>query len=881
MTQAKIMKVVVSNIPKELKVIELNPKKSYYFQEFDQKLQMIKELSEETNQSYKLNIALVDYDDMTIDHYHLENYELDKYLNPSIKQIIESDALKQTDTEEKGITEQHMKAFINLLEESDVYDVASNEEVKTGKLKKAGLLSKLRFRSRRGKVEAEEVISEDEISKNDDFVADEIAGNTEADSVYDTEEIAQVIDLPDSHESTNTEITTVNKTENTVNNIEETHLDDSVKNSENQINDDNAESSIEKQVIDTMTVTASKTSEDLRSGDNQGKPVTENEKLQHINLLQEGEKLLDNQFDIKKVTDLKADKRSYKPENIMEEDPLRKKETTFLQDREKEKARMYNTALEILSKELTEYAVSLHDEVEKEINEYLEANKPDYQSRINELIDQENVVNKEYLQTLSDNIDKEINLELEKDDKEYELARNLKKSKLNTDKEERLAQKRSEINKGVEVLKERTKNELDSQLKILSEEYKNKLLDEKKSQLLTAKINRMREIDWSIVQFDRETFDELRALKRAFEMEEIQREQIRLKEEEIKNSNKQLALQEEEQALERRRITLELEKAEAVKYEAQKTADELASEKEKTKNKELELLKLEKELEMRKVTAKEQENKINAEQNRLKQLEIDSRNKETDNLNKLAQNKMYSTLFGVNEPDADHDENASDKESHSEETTEDVPKKSSSGKSKAFLTGLITAILLTAGSITGVMGYEEYMNKDDVKADEQKKEQQIKDQNYQRYVDNGDYIKAYEVNQSKAEELKASALKTEDYVDAVKLGETTDDNEYLMKVYLKNGNIDDMTKRFKDMSYEEQASLSKETQKEIAGEFLKNKQYKDAERMNRHLKDKKIEKKIKDIESEQALKNEVSTTESSVEVPININQGDVNNEQTK
>lgn len=338
MTQAKIMKVAVTNIPKDLKVIELSSKKSYYFKEFDQKLQMVKELAEEQEKSFTLNIALVDYDDMTIDHYHLENYELTKYLNPSIKQIIESDALKQTDIEEKGITEQHMKAFINLLEESNDYDVASNEEVKTGKLKKAGLLSKLRFRSRKNKIESEEIISKEEVEKNSDKVADELAGNLDAENVYQTKEIAQVVDLPDSDESTQTDITSVNNSESKVNNSEAKHLDDSVVRSENQLNVDNTENPRVSEPVEIMKVTAT-TSHPEKADIKESVADEKNDisRLQNINLLQEGEKQLEQKFSLKQVTDLDKEKKSYKPEDITAENPIEKKRLSFCRTEKRRK----------------------------------------------------------------------------------------------------------------------------------------------------------------------------------------------------------------------------------------------------------------------------------------------------------------------------------------------------------------------------------------------------------------------------------------------------------------------------------------------------------------------------------------------------------------
>lgn len=886
MTQAKIMKVAVTNIPKDLKVIELSSKKSYYFKEFDQKLQMIKELAEEQDKSFTLNIALVDYDDMTIDHYHLENYELTKYLNPSIKQIIESDALKQTDIEEKGITEQHMKAFINLLEESNDYDVASNEEVKTGKLKKAGLLSKLRFRSRKNKIESEEIISKEEVEKNSDKVADELAGNLDAENVYQTKEIAQVVDLPDSDESTQTDITSVNNSESKVNNSEAKHLDDSVVRSENQLNVDNTENPRVSEPVEIMKVTAT-TSHPEKADIKESVADEKNDisRLQNINLLQEGEKQLEQKFSLKQVTDLDKEKKSYKPENITAENPIEKKEIEFLQDREKEKVQSYNKALDLLSSELMEQAVQLNEEINVQIAEFMKANKPDYQTRINELLEQENDSNRQYLEKFSQTLDRVIREELEKDDKAYQLERNLKESKLNNEKEEKMDLKRNEISDGIERLKDRTRKDLDHQLKLLSEDYQRDLIKEKTHQLMNLKIQRMKEIDWSVVQFDRETFDTLREQKRVFEKEEIKREQLRLKEKELKHQEELIAIEKEEQRLENEQLKLEQARLETANKEADRTSAELEIEKAKVRSQELEIRKLEKDIELRKVMAKEDENKIIAEQNRLKKLEIESRNKETDSLNRLAQNKLYSTWMGSDDSDASAGEkDIQDAQESAQKAHNDTLNQGKSRvlKSKEFMTGLITAVLLSAGITAGVFGYQEYTAKDDVQAESLKKAQQAKERDYENLVKNNEYWKAYEVNESKADELKKEALLKKDYVDAVKLAKATDDKSYLMETYLKNGNTEDLTSEYNAMSYEEQGSLPNSIQKDIAQVFLKNKQYDDVRQVNQHLNDKELAEKITEQEkAEQENKEELKNTTEAMDSTPNNNQGDVNNEQTQ
>lgn len=124
-------------------------------------------------------------------------------------------------------------------------------------------------------------------------------------------------------------------------------------------------------------------------------------------------------------------------------------------------------------------------------------------------------------------------------------------------------------------------------------------------------------------------------------------------------------------------------------------------------------------------------------------------------------------------------------------------------------------------------------------------QQQSTDKKYKSYIEDEEFLKAYKLKENKASEIKKAALEQKDYVEAVKLADMTDDNEYLMNIYLQNGNEQGLKEKFNEMSYEERLSLNEDTQRKIADTFLKNKDYKAAEKVNETLKNKEITEKIK------------------------------------
>ncbi|RAK47656.1 hypothetical protein BHX94_12420 (plasmid) [Macrococcoides bohemicum] len=57
-------------------------------------------------------------------------------------------------------------------------------------------------------------------------------------------------------------------------------------------------------------------------------------------------------------------------------------------------------------------------------------------------------------------------------------------------------------------------------------------------------------------------------------------------------------------------------------------------------------------------------------------------------------------------------------------------------------------------------------------------------------------------NHLKLKKLKKMLLDNKDYLNAVKVGQSTNDKEYLITTYLSNGNLDDLFKTYKSMTYE-------------------------------------------------------------------------------
>lgn len=859
----KILKVKVNNIPKDkdFKVIQLSTKKTYYFKEFDEILTMIRELAEEKEKSYPLDISIVDYDDPTISSFEMPQYLINKNTKTSIFEIIKMEMIKDKDIDEKNVSQEYIDAYKQTLEESNNYDVAKNNEVKSGSLKKASIFSKLR-RKKNSEVEEETTpIDDEELDQVKEDSLDEVAGNRDAENIMKATEVVsingeneinpdeepanhgEVVDLTDSQDRI---LATEEKEHKEVSDNNVNQLADSVTNSGNQLNDNN-QANIE-------SVTYSSKQQILKEDEQK---IIDRTNTLNINEIEKEHK---ENFDRNQILNLKEER--IEPQKFTEDvkEPEEKNEQYYLNTREKQKADFHNEELNIIENELIEFIINEETKLNKELETFYNENKPNYQDYLEQLIETERPVFDEKINLIDQQLSDEIEMILKSDDEQYKLNRAIKQKQLNNDKDTRLFEERSKFKETANILESRAKQKAEDEIKLLVEEKRIQGIKDIKSNVLRMKAERLKALSWTLFDYDKETYKALLEIQNQIAQDIKDRKRLDSEIEANKVLQQKLSLEEE-------KTKLEIKKSEeAIHYSKQVESEKAISDNELKKARALEAnskheLEIKaKDIELRKIQAKEDENRLKEEDIQLRRKELENRNKEDENIAKLIKYNNINHLFPQNNKMQEvKEETRTEVVPESEEKPQAVYKKNEIPQPSKSLGKILTALVI-AGAIA-IPGYF-YADSQGLLDDKQEvNKTETKDQ-YKSYIEKEDYVNAIKERPSKAKEIKKMLLDNKDYLNAVKVGQSTNDKEYLITTYLSNGNLDDLFKTYKSMSYEEKMALPLETKKAIVNKYIADKSYTKASIINKDAKIKPLQKKIdKALNQEKNMKQSTQTAE--------------------
>ncbi|TDM15196.1 hypothetical protein [Macrococcoides canis] len=817
MSNLKIFKVKVSNLPKDKdinKVINLTSKKTYYFSEFNGKLKLLKEAAEKNNKVYTFDIEIVDYDAPNIVHFMLNNYEITKNTPDSIKSIIEYEALKDKNAEEKGVSEDYKKQFFGALQESEDYDVATNESVKNGKLKKVSIFSKLSpFKKKQAEKNIE--FNEEDQDQLEELKADMIA-SAKSDELHKEDEI---VNLSDSQlKQKDAEII-----ENAVNDdklyetkdLEKesydnkpTHLNASVNETENEINSDN-----------TIEIYTSKPVDEEKSIESNINEIPD--KFQDVFK----NEVSDEKFNID-VPQLHIEKPDL--QNMSE---IEREEIIFLNKREEEKQKYLKNQSNALINSLKENYYNGLKDIQGKIEEYYKENKPDYKEYIDNLINEQAPLNKDIIDTLNKQLEEEDNLILQKDMDDFKKQHQTKKEMLKEKRELRLAEKRKELNDDNEKLKERGKKDLDNELNEKVDVFKEQQIKLLENEILKLKASLEKELNYNLIKYDSETFKNLSLLRVEIIQNKNKSDELKLQKEKNDNERKVLKLEEERINLDMKQAEAEISKANAIKDESIKSANDLEIAKQEALARKHELQLKQEENLLRKIAAEEDANRLKQQELELRQTEMELYKKEDEQMNKLIKSNYLTQIM----PNKEKEEAFNVVEPASKQTDNKLGK-------------LLTSALIV--SLIGGTGYvvaenNGYFDRD--KSNKNNQEKVIKDSDdkeYKMLVNNHDFIEAYKVKPNKKDELKDKALAEKDFIDAVELAKQTNDKEYLIRVYLANGNTEDLIKTYQTMSYEEKSEISQDDLERIAKLFIDKEDKESTRAILKDIKDEKIKKEI-------------------------------------
>ncbi len=859
----KILKVKVNNIPKDkdFKVIQLSTKKTYYFKEFDEILTMIRELAEEKEKSYPLDISIVDYDDPTISSFEMPQYLINKNTKTSIFEIIKMEMIKDKDIDEKNVSQEYIDAYKQTLEESNNYDVAKNNEVKSGSLKKASIFSKLR-RKKNSEVEEETTpIDDEELDQVKEDSLDEVAGNRDAENIMKATEVVsingeneinpdeepanhgEVVDLTDSQDRI---LATEEKEHKEVSDNNVNQLADSVTNSGNQLNDNN-QANIE-------SVTYSSKQQILKEDEQK---IVDRTNTLNLNDIEKEHK---ENFDSNQILNLKEER--IEPQKFTEDvkEPEEKNEQYYLNTREKQKADFHNEELNIIENELIEFIINEETKLNKELETFYNENKPNYQDYLEQLIETERPVFDEKINLIDQQLSDEIEMILKSDDEQYKLNRAIKQKQLNNDKDTRLFEERSKFKETANILESRAKQKAEDEIKLLVEEKRIQGIKDIKSNVLRLKAERLKALSWTLFDYDKETYKALLEIQNQIAQDIKDRKRLDSEIEANKVLQQKLSLEEEKTKLEIKKSEEAIHYSKQVESEKAISDNELKKARALEQNSKHELEIKAKDIELRKIQAKEDENRLKEEDIQLRRKELENRNKEDENIAKLIKYNNINHLFPQNNKVQEvKEETSTEVVPESDVKSQAVYEKNEIPQPSKSLGKILTALVIT-GAIA-IPGYF-YADSQGLLDDKQEvNKTETKDQ-YKSYIEKEDYLNAIKEKPSKAKEIKKMLLDNKDYLNAVKVGQSTNDKEYLITTYLSNGNLDDLFKTYKSMTYEEKMALPLEKKKAIVNKYIADKSYTKASIINKDAKIKPLQKKIdKALNQEKNMKQTTQTAE--------------------
>ncbi|PKE67118.1 hypothetical protein CW663_09740 [Macrococcoides caseolyticum] len=817
MSNLKIFKVKVSNLPKDKdinKVINLTSKKTYYFSEFNEKLKLLKESADKNNKVYTFDIEIVDYDAPNIVHFMLNNYAITKNTPESIKSIIEYEALKDRNAEEKGVSEDYKKQFFGALQESEDYDVATNENVKNGRLKKVSIFSKVSpFKKKQSEKNIE--FNEEEQDQLEELKADMIA-SAKSDELHKENEIVNLSDSQLKQKDAEIIENAVNddklyetkelEKENYDN--KPTHLNASVNETENEINSDN-----------TIEIYTSKSIDD--------------EKIIESNINEISDKFQDalkNEVSDEKFN-IDVPQLNIEKPDLQNMSEIEREEIIFLNKREEEKQKYLKNQSNALINSLKENYYSGLKDIQDKIEEYYKENKPDYKEYIDNLINEQAPLNKEIIDTLNKQLEEEDNLILQKDMDDFKKQHQTKKEMLKEKRELRLAEKRKELNDDNEKLKERGKKDLDNELNEKVEAFKAQQIKLLENEILKIKASLEKELNYNLIKYDSETFKNLSLLRVEIIQNKNKSDELKLQKEKNDNERKALKLEEERINLDMKKAEVEISKANAIKDESIKSANNLEIAKQMALARKHELQLKQEENHLRKIAAEEDANRLKQQELELRQTEMELYKKEDEQMNKLIKSNYLTQIM----PNKEKEEPFN--------VVEPVSKQTDNKLGKLLTSALIVSLIGGTGYV--VAENNGYFDRDKNNKDNQ--ETVVKDSDdkeYKMLVNNHDFIEAYKVNPNKKDELKDKALAEKDFIDAVELAKQTNDKEYLIRVYLANGNTEDLIKTYQTMSYEEKSEISQDDLEKMAKLFIDKGDKESTKAILKDIKDEKIKKEI-------------------------------------
>lgn len=858
----KILKVKVNNIPKDkdFKVIQLSTKKTYYFKEFDEILTMIRELAEEKEKSYPLDISIVDYDDSTISSFEMPQYLINKNTKTSIFEIIKMEMIKDKDIDEKNVSQEYIDAYKQTLEESNNYDVAKNNEVKSGSLKKTSIFSKLR-RKKNSEVEEETTpIDDEELDQVKEDSLDEVAGNRDAENIMKATEVVsingeneinpdeepanhdEVVDLTDSQDRI---LATEEKEHKEVSDNNENQLADSVTITGNQLNDNN-QANIE-------SVTYSSKQQILKEDEQK---IVDRTNTLNLNDIEKEHK---EKFDSNQILNLKEER--IEPQKFIEDvkEPEEKNEQYYLNTREKQKANFHNEELNIIENELIEFIINEETKLSKELETFYNENKPNYQDYLEQLIEIERPVFDEKINLIDQQLSDEIEMILKSDDEQYKLNRAIKQKQLNNDKDTRLFEERSKFKETANILESRAKQKAEDEIKLLVEEKRVQGIKDIKSNVLRMKAERLKALSWTLFDYDKKTYKALLEIQDQIAQDIKDRKRLDSEIEANKVLQQKLSLEEEKTKLEIKKSEEAIHYSKQVEIEKAISDNELKKARALEENSKHEFEIKAKDIELRKIQAKEDENRLKEEDIQLRRKELENRNKEDENIAKLIKYNNINHLFPQNNNLQEvKEETRTEGVPESEVKPQAVYKNNEIPQPSKSLGKILTALVIT-GAIA-IPGYF-YADSQGLLDDKQEvNKAETKDQ-YKSYIEKEDYVNAINEKPSKAKEIKKMLLDNKDYLNAVKVGQSTNDKEYLITTYLSNGNLDDLFKTYKSMTYEEKMALPLETKKAIVNKYIADKSYTKASIINKDAKIKSLQKKI-----DKALNQEKDTKQTTQKV---------------
>ncbi|RAK47655.1 hypothetical protein BHX94_12415 (plasmid) [Macrococcoides bohemicum] len=717
---------------------------------------MIRELAEEKEKSYPLDISIVDYDDTTISSFEMPQYLINKNTKTSIFEIIKMEMIKDKDIDEKNVSQEYIDAYKQTLEESNNYDVAKNNEVKSGSLKKTSIFSKLR-RKKNSEVEEETTpIDDEELDQVKEDSLDEVAGNRDAENIMKATEVVsingeneinpdeepanhdEVVDLTDSQDRI---LATEEKEHKEVSDNNENQLADSVTNAENQLSDNN------KTNEDTVTFTVKE-------------QETEEPNINSHNAelkLRDIEKEHNEQFDSNEILKLKEER--IEPQKFTEDvkEPEEKNEQYYLNTREKQKANFHNEELNIIENELIEFIINEETKLSKELETFYNENKPNYQDYLEQLIEIERPVFDEKINLIDQQLSDEIEMILKSDDEQYKLNRAIKQKQLNNDKDTRLFEERSKFKETANILESRAKQKAEDEIKLLVEEKRVQGIKDIKSNVLRMKAERLKALSWALFDYDKETYKALLEIQDQIAQDIKDRKRLDSEIEANKVLQQKLSLEEEKTKLEIKKSEEAIHYSKQVESEKAISDNELKKARALEENSKHELEIKAKDIELRKIQAKEDENRLKEEDIQLRRKELENRNKEDENIAKLIKYNNINHLFPQNNNLQEvKEETRTEGVPESEVKPQAVYKNNEIPQPSKSLGKILTALVIT-GAIA-IPGYF-YADSQGLLDDKQEvNKAETKDQ-YKSYIEKEDYVNAINEKPSKAKEIKKNAFR--------------------------------------------------------------------------------------------------------------------------